>query len=256
MTPTIGDLLQGAPVLAITVARIGPAMALLPGLGESSAPALVRIGLALAISVLLVPLLAPTMPPLPESGLRWALTIAGEVVTGLWFGWLARAVADALPTGIQLVAVLLGLSSVLQPDEELGPQATAFARLFDLAVPVIILSTGGYTLVLQALAGLFTLIPPGHLLPVGDGAATVVTAVGTAFTLALQVASPFVVAGVAWHIAMGQIARIMSRVQIFFVMMPGQILGGLLLLCLAGGGMIGVWQHAMVQYLAAMPGAG
>lgn len=256
MTPTIGELLDWAPVLAVVVARIGPAMALLPGLGESAAPAQVRIGLALAISVLLVPVLAPSMPPLPASGLSWALMIVGEVVTGFWFGWLARVIALALPTGIQLVSILLGLSSVLQPDEQLGPQSTAFARLFSLAVPVIILSTGAYTLVLQALAGLFTLIPPGHLLPVGDGVATVVTAVSTAFTLALQVASPFVVAAVAWHIAMGQIARVMSRVQIFFVMMPGQILAGLVLLGLAGGGMITVWQQAATQYFATLPGSG
>ncbi|MFL5288152.1 MAG: flagellar biosynthetic protein FliR [Rhodopila sp.] len=256
MSPTIGELLDWAPALALVVARIGPAMALLPGLGESAAPVMVRAGLALALSVLLVPLLAPAMPPMPDTGLRWALAIAGEVVTGLWFGWLARVIALALPVGIQLVSIFLGLTSVLQPDEELGPQSTAFARLFDLAVPVIILSSGMYTLVLQALAGLFTLIPPGHLLPAGDGVETVVATAATAFKLALQVASPFVVAAVAWQIAMGQVARVMSRVQIFFVMMPGQILAGLVLLGLAGGGMIAVWQQAAEHALGSLPGSG
>jgi flagellar biosynthesis protein FliR len=252
----IGQLLDWAPAFAIILARVGASMAVLPGLGESSVLAPVRIGLALAITLLLVPILAPGLPPVPDSGVIMALMVAGEVITGLWFGWLARMVALALPVGIQFVAYLLGLSTVLQPDADLGAQSTALAKLFDLAVPVILLSTGLYQVPLRALAGLYGVIPAGHLLPVGDGAQSAVKAVGTLFSLALQIASPFIVAAVAWHVAMGQIARVMSRVQIFFVMMPGQILGGLALLTIVAGAMVQAWQQAAGTWFAGLPGLG
>ncbi len=256
MTPAIGDLLAWAPAFALVLARVGATMTLMPGLAESSAPAAMRIGLALAITILLVPVLQPIMPPVPQSGLAMALMVAGEVVTGLWFGWLTRMVALALPIGVQFVAYLLGLSSVLQPDPELGAQSSALAKLFDLAAPVMILASGLYTEPLRALAGLFQLIPPGQMLPAGDGLQVAVQAAGTTFALALRVASPFIVAAIAWHVAMGQVARVMSRVQIYFVAMPGQILGGLVLLAAAAGAMLAAWRHGVEMYLGALPGTG
>jgi flagellar biosynthetic protein FliR len=256
VTVTVGDLLAWAPAFALILARIGAMMTLLPGLGESSAPALIRIGVALSITILLVPVLAPAMPPVPASGLALALMVAGEVVTGLWFGWLVRVIALALPVGAQFVAYLTGLSSVLQPDAELGAQSTALAKLFDLAAPVLILTTGLYMPPLRALAGLFQLIPPGHLLPAGDGLTVAVQAAGSAFALALRVASPFVVAAVAWQFAMGQVERVMTRVQIHFVAMPAQIFGGLVLLAAVSGAMVVAWRHGLEDFLGRLPGPG
>ena len=56
--------------------------------------------------------------------------IVAEVMTGLWLGWLARLFCLALPIAAQFIAYLLGISTVLQPDAELGPQSTALAALF------------------------------------------------------------------------------------------------------------------------------
>src|SRR5689334_15250038 len=208
------SLLDWAPAFALVLARVGAAMALLPGLGESTAPATVRVGLALSITILLLPEVQALTPRVPDSGVEMALMMAGEVMTGLWFGWVARMIALALPIGAQIIAYLIGLSSVLQPDAELGAQSTALGKLFELAAPMLILASGLYVLPLQALDGLFTLIPPGHMLPGGDGAQLVMQSVGTAFALALQLASPFIVADIIWHVAVGQIARVGARMQI------------------------------------------
>ncbi len=254
MNATTGQLLGWAPGFALVLARVGATMTLLPGMGESSAPAIVRVGIALCLTVLLVPILQPVMPVVPQSGVTMALMVAGEVITGLWFGWLARLITLALAIGIQFVAYLLGLSSVLQPDPELGAQTSALAKLFDLASPVLILTTGLYTVPLRALVGLFHLVPPGQMLPAGDSLEAAVAALGATFSLALKIASPFVVASVIWHVAIGQVARVMARVQIFFVSLPGQILGGLLILVSVTGAIIDVWRDGVGLYLAALPG--
>jgi flagellar biosynthesis protein FliR len=251
----LASLLDWAPAFALVLARVGAAMALLPGLGERVAPATVRIGLALSITILLLPNLQPISPAVPDSGLQMALMVAGEVMTGLWFGWLARMIALALPIGAQIIAYLIGLSSVLQPDSELGSQSTALGKLFELAAPMLILVLGLYTLPLTALDGLFHLIPPGHMLPAGDSAEVVLHAAGASFGLALQLASPFVVASIVWHIAVGQIARVGSRIQIYFVSMPGQILGGLALLMITGSAIILAWRDNAESFLGLLPGS-
>jgi flagellar biosynthetic protein FliR len=238
----------------LVLARFGAAMALLPGLGEATVPAMVRVGLAFGIAILLLPAIFPKPPPLPEMGLVAAGMIAAEVVTGLWLGWLARLICLALPIAAQFIAYLLGISTVLQPDAELGPQSTALSALFEIAAPVVLLVSGLYTLPLTALAGSYRLIAPGALLPVADGTATTVAAVGQAFGLALRLASPFVLAAVIWHVAIGLIARLVPRLQIYFVSLPGQIAGGLLLLASLFGVILAAWQDAARDGLAALPG--
>ena len=111
-------------------------MILLPGLGEAAPPATVRIGLALGITLLLLPIVAPLVPPVPEAGLRVGLMVGGEIITGLWFGWVARLFALALPMAAQFISYMLGISNVLQPDPELGAQSSALARLFEVAAPL------------------------------------------------------------------------------------------------------------------------
>jgi flagellar biosynthetic protein FliR len=256
MNPALATMLDWAPAFALVLARVGAAMALLPGLGEAVAPAVVRVGLALSITILLVPGLQPTMPPVPAAGLAMGLMIAGEVVTGLWFGWVTRMIVLALPICAQLAGFMIGLSSVLQSDPELGAQSSVLGKLFETAAPAILMASGLYRLPLTALDGLFRLIPPGHLLPVADSAEIAVHAAGSGFSLALQLASPFVVIGIVWHLAMGLVGRIVSRMQIYFVSMPGQILAGLALLTIISGAILVAWRDSVQTYFIALPGGG
>jgi flagellar biosynthetic protein FliR len=165
-------------------------------------------------------------------------------------------IALALPVCGQFIGYLIGLSSVLQPDSELGAQSSASGKLFEMAAPVLLLVSGLYRLPLTALHGLFQLIPPGQMLPSADGAEVAIHAVGTGFSLALQLASPFVVIGIVWHLAMGLVARIVSRMQIYFVSMPGQIMAGLALLMMTGGVIILAWRDAAQAYFTSLPGSG
>jgi flagellar biosynthesis protein FliR len=249
-------LLEWAPVFALIFARVGAAMVLLPGIGESVAPATVRIGLALSVTILLMPELQPMIPPVPAAGLNMGLMIGGEVITGLWFGWVSRMIVLALPIGAQFLGFFIGLSSVLQPDPELGAQSGALGKLFEMAAPALLLASGLYRLPLTALNGLFQLIPPGHLLPPSESAEVAVRAVGTGFSLALQLASPFVVIAIAWNVAMGLVSRIVSRLQIYFVSMPGQIILGLALLTITASAMTLAWRNGVQVFFGALPGSG
>jgi flagellar biosynthetic protein FliR len=256
MNQMLPDLLDWAPPFTLVLARVGAAMALLPGLGEAVAPVVVRVGLALGITILLIPELQPMIPPIPVAGLSMGLMVASEVVTGLWFGWVTRMIVLALPICAQFIGYLIGLSSVLQPDPELGAQSGALGKLFEMGAPVLLLMSGLYRLPLIALAGLFHLIPAGHILPIADSTEVVIRAAGTSFELALQLASPFVVIGIVWHLAMGLVARIVSRMQIYFVSVPGQILAGIALLMITGSAIILAWQDEVQAFFMLLPGTG
>jgi flagellar biosynthetic protein FliR len=180
--------------------------------------------------------------------------VVAEVITGLWIGWLARLLVLALPIAGQYIAYMLGIANVLQPDQELGGQATPIARLFAVAASLAILSTGLYALPLAALAGSYQLIPPGALLPAADTAETAVRAAAGAFALAVRLASPFLLVAIVWNVATGLLARLVPRLQIYFVAMPGQILGGIVLLAVLATTLLTAWQDSVRAGFSVLPG--
>ncbi len=247
-------ILDHAFGLVLILARIGATFALLPGLGETTIPAVVKAGMIFTITILLLPVIEPLLPPRPANELAFGLMILTELANGLWFGWLARILTISLPIAGQIVADFAGLANVLLPNPELGAQTTAISRLYDAMVPALILATGLYTRLLGALVGFYRLIPPGTVAWVPDSAAMTVTVVAQSFNLALQLASPFILASIAWHVAIGLIARLVPRLQIYFVALPGQIGLGLLLLAAVAAPTIGAWTEAMRAGFISLPG--
>lgn len=234
----------------LVLCRVGAAVMLLPGLGEAEPPPMLRAGLAIGLVVLVLPGVGVVSPPPPWS---MAVMVAAELLCGGVLGWLARCIALALPMAGQLISLMLGLTSVVLPDPVLG-QSSAIMRLFSLAAPVLVLGTGLWALPVAALSGSYQLVPVGHLLPVADGVDAAVAGVGTAFGLALRLASPFVIASAVWQAALGLVSRLIPQLQIYFAAMPGQILGGLALLAVLATGLAEIWVETARETFNVLPG--
>jgi len=251
-------LLAGLPALAfafmLVLARVAGAVMLLPGLGEAELPPMLRAGLAVAITLLLLPALAPDLPPTPDAAWRGALMVVSETITGLWLGWLARLVVQAMGIAGHVIALMSGTASVVQPDAGTDGSVPASSRLLLVAAPILLLASGLYALPLQALAGSWRLIPAGTLLPAADGVAMIVRAVGQALALALRLAGPFVLASVVCQVSLGLLARLVPRLQVYWVALPGQILGGLLLLAALATTLLGGWLDAARDAFLSLPG--
>ena len=252
----LAELPRWAFGFALVLARIGTCVMLLPGLGAMELPQTVRAGLVLALVVLLLPGLLGTLPAEPTHLAGLAAMLLAELLAGATLGWLARLVVLALPMAGDIVSLMLGLSNVLHPDIELGGQSSALQRLFGVAATTLVMVSGLYALPLLALAGSYQIMPPGGAGFGADGPGAVVSALAAAFALALQLATPFVLVGIVWQIALGLLGRLVPRLQIYFIAMPGQILGGLLLLGVLASLLLGAWQDALRDTWSRLPGLG
>jgi len=227
--------------LTLLFCRVSAAVMLVPGWAETEAPRMVRAGLAVAFTLLLYPPLARQMPDQPGMAETLGM-IAAELAAGGLLGWLARLTALALPLAGQFASI------------QLGAQSAPLGQMFSRALPVLVLATGLYRLPLAALAGSYAVLPAGGFFSAGDAARLVVQAVGHFWLLGVQLASPFLFAGLLWHGALGLVSRLVPKVQIFSVSAPGQILGGLTLCAMLVSEMLRVWADQVSAAWAALPG--
>lgn len=237
----------------LVLSRVGTAVMLLPGVGEMELPGMVRAGFALALTMLLLPAIAPAVPALP-SGMAGAGMIGADLLVGLTLGMLARLPVLALSMTGAVLSYMTGLTSVVQPDPALGGQSAALSRMFGLVASTLVLSTGLYAWPLEALAGSYGVIPPGSVVPVGAVADLVQNAVGASFGLAVRLSGPFILVGLLYQAGLGLLARLVPQLQVFSAAAPGQILGGLAILGSIAAALLAGWSDAVRSSFLTLPG--
>lgn len=238
----------------LVVCRAGAAVLTLPAFGEAEVPITVKGAIALGFAVVLWPVVQPSLPPPPSGLAPAALLVITECVIGLWIGGLARMIVLALPYAAQFVGFLLGLSSAVLFDPAFGATGTALSRLLGLGAIVILFATGMHALPLAALAGSYLVLPAGAPFPAAAAAEAFTIMVAATFGLAFQLAGPFVLAGIVFQIALGVMSRIVPQMQVYFVAMPAQIVGGLALMAVLAGSLLGAWTEAARGLLSGLPG--
>ncbi|MFQ5958595.1 MAG: flagellar biosynthetic protein FliR [Alphaproteobacteria bacterium] len=235
----LAEVLTENVFVFITVfARIGAAMMLLPPFGDTFVLRRTRLALALAVSLLLMPVAAPALPAMPPGPLALALVLGGEVAVGLFIGGLARVVFSGLHTASLLVAYQTGLATanLFAPGQD--EHGVMVSRFFTLTALVLLFATDLHQSVLLALAESYQALPLAGLPPVGDFAEQALDFIAGAFVVAVQVAAPLLVVGLLFWIGFALLARLMPTMQVFFVALPLQIAVGFWVLMVALPGMM------------------
>lgn len=242
----------------IVLTRVTAMIVAAPGLGETTSPMLVRAGIAVGISIAILPVLQNQIIPAMNIALHLPLAIflliLGEILSGLLIGLIARMICLSIAISMQIVGLFTGLASVLQPDPELGASSTAISHMASFLIPVIILSTGLYSFPVAAVIGSYKLLPPGHMPLYGDMARDLAMTVSQSFSLALQLATPFILIGTLWPAMLGVLNRLLPSIQVYMIAMPAQLLGGVLLLGLLIDVITHIWQERITDVLMTLPG--
>jgi len=227
--------------------RIGTAMMLLPGFGEIYVPQRFRLLLALIISALLLPILAPMLPGLPASPSQLFVILGTEFVIGLFIGTLARILLAALEMAGQVVSLQIGLSNATMFNPLQATQSAVPSALYSVLGVLLIFLTNMHHLMLRGLVDSYMIFAPGQMPPVEDLSQTAARAVAGSFRLAIEMAAPFIVLGTAFFVVLGLIGRLVPQIQVTFVSQPLQIMGGLLLFAFVVAAGMGWFLDAFVQ---------
>jgi flagellar biosynthetic protein FliR len=213
----------------LVFARLGAALSLLPGFGETYVPTQVRLILAGMLTFLIAPIVMPHLPPIPQTVPGLLVILGEEVGIGVFIGIIARTSFNALQTAGTLISMQSGLSAAVAFNPTTATEGALMASFLAALALVIIFATDADHLMLRALVDSYALFPPGAVLPIGDFADALTQLVGNSFSLGVRIAAPMVVFGVIFFLALGILARLMPQMQVFFVSQPAQIMLGLII---------------------------
>ncbi|MGD9649756.1 MAG: flagellar biosynthetic protein FliR [Dongiaceae bacterium] len=231
MASPLTSLVPGEVFLFLLLfARIGTAMMLLPGFGETFVNPRMRLTISLAMCVLLFPILRGQFPPLPTSVAGTALLIGGEIGVGLFIGAITRLLLSALELAGSVIAMQTGLSAAMAFNPVMAGQGSLPGVFLQITGVVLIFISNTHHVMIQALIESYQMFVPGKLPPVDDFSMAVIMALSRSFYLAIQLAAPFLVVGLVFYVGLGLLARLMPQIQVFFIAVPLQLMIGFLLL--------------------------
>lgn len=210
--------------------RLGTALMLMPGYSGRIMPARFRVLLTLAISFLLLPVLGPLLPPLPTQVSGLAFLVATEILVGGFIATVVQVLLSAINIAGTFIGFQIGLTNAFSYDAVAEQQSTVLTTFLTNLAMVVLFATDLHHLMLRALVDTYVLFPPGQPLPLDDISDVISHTLGAAFNLGLRLSAPLLVAGLVFYAGMGLMSRLAPQMQVFFVALPLQVMGGLWLL--------------------------
>lgn len=218
-------------VFMLVFSRVGAMTMTLPALGEMTIPARARLMIALALSLILMPLVGNLYP----AGVRsvpaiLASIVITEVVVGIAIGLLLRMVMGAVQVAGNVIATQTGLAFAQGVDPTQGAQGALVSLFLSLLATTLIFISDLHHLLIAGIAHSFTTFPPGKLPATGDLLQLAVEITSGMYLIGIQMSAPFIVFGLIVYGGAGVVARMMPQLQIFFLVTPINILAGFVIL--------------------------
>lgn len=206
--------------------RTGGLIISAPFWGGRGMPGLVRVWVAVLLSVAIYPLIEARA--LPQANLVFlVVAFVGEVLLGLVLGWTAQILFSGLHVAGQQLEIKMGLGLGQLVDPQSGAQTTIIASLLEMTAALVFLSMNGHELLIRALVSSYKLFPlAGEKAGIGD---LWLGSTGQIFTIALRVSAPVVIGLLLTDVLMGVISRAVPHMNVFLVALPLQITLGALL---------------------------
>lgn len=212
------DIRLGLELFALIFARVTASVVFAPFLGGASVPTLVKVGLGLVLTAVIVPVLSSGMGNLPASGVLFVALLVKEAVIGSTIGFLVQLVFYGVQMAGTIVDTQRGLNQVTFLAPQLEGHPSALGALQFQAALVLFFILQGHLMFIGALLRSFGQLPvwtipqmaPG-ILPVAELAARTSA---DALLLACQMAAPVVLAVFLVDVAFASAGRIASQIRI------------------------------------------
>lgn len=220
----------------LVLMRLAPILALAPFLGAKLAPGIVRMGLAVFLSVIFLPYLIVHIKEPITFNNAFILYSLKEILIGFILGFFIAIPFYMVQTSGILVDYLRGASIMQAQDPSMQTQASPIGIFYNYILIVIFFQISGPFLFFDALVRSYEVVPPTEFInPLFFSVKSsfwdvTMDMINQIVTIAIQLSAPCIVAILMAEMFLGIANRLAPQVQIAFLGMSIKSLLGLALL--------------------------
>ena len=210
----------------LVLSRVGGLFVLAPVFSAAMIPVRIKLTLAMAISLALMPI-AVHGQTVPLDAGAYSLLLVKEIGIGLVFAFPMALVGAAVQAGASVLDTLVGFSfsSILDPVN--NQQTAILGQFYTLFAVLVLLMSGGDHLMIEGLGASYRALPLTAYPHIGGLTAGAVGVFAQVWVIGLEIAAPAMVALVITDAAIGLISRAVPQMNVFVVGMPAKILVGM-----------------------------
>jgi len=223
---------------------------MLPFFGTYILPNLVKAGLALMISIVLLAVVRPDPMLFPEGLLDGLNLIVSELILGLVIGLTIRLFFAAIQLAGQLVGFQIGFAIANVIDPESGGHSSILSQMGYWVAILIFLVLDGHHVLLRTLADSFSIIQVGCLSFREALFHKILGASGDMFAMAIKIGAPAIAALLFTSAAFGIVAKVVPQMNVLIMAFPLKIVVGLFFF----GFSLEVLLYFMKQYIVGFEG--
>ncbi|MGB0468037.1 MAG: flagellar biosynthetic protein FliR [Pontibacterium sp.] len=217
--------------------RIASFFMVIPMIGSQLVPVRVRMGLALSVAFVLIPVL-PEMPVYEGISMQSFIMIAQQILVGTVLGFMVQLLFQVFVLGAQLIAMQMGLGFASTSDPANGVSVVILGQYYLMIVMMLFLATNGHLVMIEVLVKSFELIPVENATLRLDSYWKIALAGGWMFSAAMLIALPAVTALLIVNFSFGVMTRAAPQLNIFAIGFPFTMLMGLLIVWITLGGFL------------------
>ena len=222
--------LQQIQTFFLIFLRVGAIIMAIPLFDTQSLPVLVKAGMALAVSVLLFPMITAGSQVMPVDPVLFGLRIAGEIGIGVTIALAVKLVFTGIQMAGQIAGFQMGFAIANIMDPATSDQIPILSQFNNIVAILIFFAINAHYWFLKALVESYQLIPIFGFNFKGLIVKQLVALTSGMFIIAIKIGAPVIAALLLTNVTFGLIARTVPQMHIFIVAMPVKSIVGLLFL--------------------------
>ncbi len=205
--------------------RIGGLLMAAPVIGTRAVPVRIRLVMAIAITMLVVPYI-PAVPVVDALSGEGMLTTVQQIVIGVSLGLTLRFMFVVFELSGQIIGQQMGLGFAAMVDPQTGTQVPVVSQFYIVIGTLAFLALNGHLIMIRVVAESFTTLPIGSSGIDREGIGLLLSYVSWLIANAVLLALPAIVALMVVNLSFGVMTRAAPQLNIFAVGFPIMILMG------------------------------
>lgn len=207
-------------IFLIVTARVAGFISAIPVFSSAQSPARIKMGLTVACSLTLYPVMAPYITEVSFVPLTFLLFVIGELLLGILLGLVARLIFTAVEFGATVIGFQMGFAAANVFDPQNQRQVALISQFQNVFTILIFLAIDGHHLFILTAVNSYELLPPGQFDVSGEAVPYLMELASHMFAIGVQFSAPVLAVLLFSGLILGILARVFPQLNVFLLSFP------------------------------------